>query len=54
MSELQKNTPEINGLNIKQFTTLAKSEFDFDLAAGSYVVVVTDGEHTARKKLIVQ
>ena len=34
MSELQKHTPEIKGLKSNQFTTLVKSEYDFDLEDG--------------------
>ncbi|GAF77002.1 unnamed protein product [marine sediment metagenome] len=34
MSELRKNTPEIKGLNMNQFTTLVKSEYGFDLEDG--------------------
>jgi len=37
MSELQKNTPEIKGLNVTQFTTLIKTEYDFDIEDGNLV-----------------
>jgi hypothetical protein len=44
MSELQKSTPDIKGLNIGQFTTLVKSEYDFDFDESGVLFAKKNGQ----------
>lgn len=44
VSELQKNTPEIKGLNVTQFMTLARSEFEFDFDENSNLIAKKAGQ----------
>jgi len=44
MSELQKSTPDIKGLNIGQFTTLVKSEYEFDFDENNVLYAKKNGK----------
>jgi hypothetical protein len=44
VSELQKNTPEIKGLNVNQFMTLARSEFEFDFDENNSLIAKKAGQ----------
>lgn len=44
MSELQKSTPDIKGLNIGQFTTLVKSEYQFDFDESGVLFAKKNGQ----------
>jgi hypothetical protein len=44
MSELQKNTPEVTGLSVNQFTTLAKTVFDFDFDENNNLIAKKNGQ----------
>lgn len=44
MSELQKSTPDIKGLNIGQFTTLVKSEYEFDFDDSGVLFAKKNGQ----------
>lgn len=44
MSELQKNIPDVQGLNKNQFATLVKSEFDFDFDENNVLIAKKNGQ----------
>jgi hypothetical protein len=44
VSELQKNAPEIKGLNVNQFMTLARSEFEFDFDENNGLIAKKAGQ----------
>jgi hypothetical protein len=44
MSELQRQTPDIKGLNINQFTTLVKSEYEFDFDENNTLIAKKNGQ----------
>jgi hypothetical protein len=44
MSELQRNTPDIKGLNVGQFTTLVKSEYEFDFDENNVLYAKKNGQ----------
>jgi hypothetical protein len=49
MSELQKSTPDIKGLNMVQFTTLVKSEYDFDFDDSGILIAKKNGQPVKNK-----
>jgi len=44
MSELQKNIPDVQGLNKNQFATLIKSEFEFDFDENNVLIAKKNGQ----------
>ncbi len=44
VSELQKNAPEIKGLNVNQFMTLARSEYEFDFDENNSLIAKKAGQ----------
>jgi hypothetical protein len=44
MSELQKNIPEVRGLNKNQFMTLVRSEYDFDFDDNGVLIAKKNGQ----------
>ena len=43
-TELQKNVPEVKGLNVNQFVTLAKTEFEFDFDENNGLIAKKSGQ----------
>jgi len=50
MSELQRNAPDIKGLNINQFSVLAKMEYDFDFDDNNTLIAKKNG-HIVKDKM---
>jgi hypothetical protein len=50
MSELQRNTPEVKGLSVNQFATLARTEFEFDFDDNNVLIAKKNG-HPVKDKM---